>query len=182
MSAISFEDRIQLERLISAYNAKDTTEQIRSLKHSRRIREDIGAFLTLKEKFTRIYKTEPERFRSLAEKRCEFLYIKYTNIFMKLLKDELNLSIMWKFIEVLEMIEEGKIGQHEGSAMIGKLLKELYIDSALQAEEKRKAIEARKEKREQAKPATNKVLTGEHSVKKISWSEFKASQLQSSAN
>ena len=32
---------------------------------------------------------------------------------------------------VLKMIEDDKVNQHEGSVMVGKVLKELYIDSAL---------------------------------------------------
>ena len=37
----------------------------------------------------------------------------------------------------LQAIEEGEIDQHEGSYEVGKLLKELYIDSALRRETKR---------------------------------------------
>jgi len=47
------------------------------------------------------------------------------------LKDELNLGIMLRFIKVLQLIEDGHVDQHEGSAIIGKFLKELYVDSAL---------------------------------------------------
>jgi hypothetical protein len=34
-------------------------------------------------------------------------------------------------LDVLKQIEDGKVDQHEGSVMIGKVLKELYVDSAL---------------------------------------------------
>ena len=170
MSNMTPSDRLRLERLIGTFNAKDTTDQIRSVRHSARIRDDISGFLNLKEKYPRIHKDEPERFRGLAESRCSFLFTKYTNIFIKLVKDELNLSIMWKFLEVLEAIEEGQIDQHEGSYLVGKLLKELYVDSALQAEEKRKEAEARKEKREKAKG----VRTTTNAPKKLHWSDYKA--------
>lgn len=170
MSTISPSDRLQLERLISAYNAKDTTEKIRSLRHSGRIRDDLRALLALKEKFPRIHKDDPSRFRSLAESRCAFIYTNYTDIFIRAVKDELNLNIMWNFLGVLEAIEDGKIDQHEGSYLVGKALKELYVDSALQAEEKRKEAEARKEKRERAKGVRGPAST----TKKMSWADYKA--------
>lgn len=170
MSTISPSDRLQLERLISAYNAKDTTEKIRTLRHSGRIRDDLRALLALKEKFPRIHKDDPSRFRSLAESRCAFIYANYTDIFIRAVKDELNLNIMWNFLGVLEAIEEGKIDQHEGSYLVGKALKELYVDSALQAEEKRKEAEARKEKRERAKGVRGPAST----TKKMSWADYKA--------
>jgi hypothetical protein len=42
---------------------------------------------------------------------------------------------MYKFLLVLKMIEDGKVNQEEGSVAIGKLLKELYVDSALRRSE-----------------------------------------------
>jgi hypothetical protein len=38
---------------------------------------------------------------------------------------------MSNLLDVLKHIEEGKVDQHEGSVMVGKILKELYVDSAL---------------------------------------------------
>ena len=64
-----------------------------------------------------------------------FLFNNYTDIFNKVLKDELNLEIMTKLLHVLKMIEDGKVDQHEGSALVGQILKELYVDSALKRSE-----------------------------------------------
>jgi len=55
----------------------------------------------------------------------------YTDIYNKLLKGELNVVILYAFIAKLRDIEEGRSDQHEASFEIGKLLKKLYIDSAL---------------------------------------------------
>ena len=88
--------------------------------------------------------------------RCSFLYANYTNIFNRNLKGELNLQILDKFLQVLEKIEKGLIDQHEGSVEIGKLLKELYIDSAL-----------RQEKKQEKQKKYNKP------VKNISWKDYK---------
>jgi hypothetical protein len=39
-------------------------------------------------------------------------------------------------LDVLKQIEDGKVDQHEGSFMVGTLLKKIYIDSALKKAEK----------------------------------------------
>jgi hypothetical protein len=39
-------------------------------------------------------------------------------------------------LNVLERIENGELDQHEGSFIVGTILKELYIDSALKRGEK----------------------------------------------
>ena len=46
-----------------------------------------------------------------------------------MIKGELDLTIMTKLLTVLKLIEDDKVDQHEGSVMVGKILKELYIDS-----------------------------------------------------
>jgi hypothetical protein len=47
------------------------------------------------------------------------------------MKDELNTTILTKFLIVLKLIEDGSVDQQEGSVMIGKYLKDLYLDSAV---------------------------------------------------
>jgi hypothetical protein len=47
------------------------------------------------------------------------------------MKDELDLKIMVRLIEVLKMIEDNKTEQHEASVLFGRVLKEMYIDSAI---------------------------------------------------
>jgi hypothetical protein len=38
---------------------------------------------------------------------------------------------MERLLNTLAQIEQGKVDQHEASVIVGKLLKEIYIDSAL---------------------------------------------------
>ena len=64
---------------------------------------------------------------------------------------------MERFLNVLAQIEEGKVDQHEASVIVGKLLKEIYIDSAL----------AKSNKIDEANPQTYK------ESKKISYKEYK---------
>jgi hypothetical protein len=77
------------------------------------------------------------------------------------LKDEIDLDIMQKLLYVLNLIEEEKVDQNEGSVMVGKLLKELYIDSAL-----RRGDNLDKEHAQEIVP--------KEEGKKINWKEFKA--------
>ena len=48
----------------------------------------------------------------------------------------MNLDIMDGLLGLSNMIEYEKVDQSEGSVMVGKLLKELYVDSALKRSEK----------------------------------------------
>lgn len=150
------DERIQLDKLLREYDVEDTTQKIRQLKHSSKIRDDIKLMQNLKKQYSRLAQTNRNQYEDIVRNRCNFLYNNYTNIFNRNLKNELNLQILDKFLIVLEKIENGRIDQHEGSVEIGKLLKELYIDSALrkqQTEEKKKKYK---------KP-----------VKNISWKDYK---------
>ena len=105
------------------------------LKHSLKIRDDIRKIELLKIDKSNLYESEPDTFRELASTHASFLFTNYSDIFNRILKNELNLDIMGGLLGVLNMIEEGKVDQHEGSVMVGKLLKELYVDSALKRSE-----------------------------------------------
>ena len=82
------------------------------------------------------------------------------DIFNKILKDEIDLAIMTRLLIVLKLIEDGQVDQHEGSAMVGKILKELYIDSAMKCSEKLD--------KEYDSEKVEKVVG-----QQISWSEYK---------
>jgi hypothetical protein len=72
---------------------------------------------------------------------------------------------------VLKLIEDGKLDQHTGSFEVGKLLKSIYIDSAL-----KKADHSDKNRDKYSKTAHAPVLP----PKKISWAEFKKSHIANS--
>lgn len=166
--------RLQLDKLIKEYNPENTTNKIRQLKHSKKIRDDITRMQQLKNTHARIRSTAPATFRSMCEKNCEFLFNNYTNIFNKLYKDELNLDIMNRFLQVLYNIEEGTLDQHEGSFKVGQILKELYIDSALKHEkndtERRNNYKNKKDKSKKSSSSSN---TSSSQPKKLSWAEYK---------
>jgi hypothetical protein len=128
---ISAEERLNLKRLINETECEDNTEYIRKIKHSTKIRDGIRCLEQLKMSQSELRKSDPERFLNLAQVTCEFLYNSYTDIFNKAIKDELDLGIMTKLLTILKMIEDEKVDQHEGSVLVGRILKELYLDSAV---------------------------------------------------
>ena len=158
-------ERLNLKEMIKTSDAEDNTSKIRKLKHSRSIKNDVERFINLKKKYSRMALTNPKKYESLIISHCSFLFENYTNIFNRLMKDELNLGILFKFVETLREVEDGVLDQHEASVNIGKILKELYVDSALKREKK---IDAKNEKNapKYKKPSNN-----------ISWSKFKAAEL-----
>lgn len=141
MSKLTAEESLNLTKLIrQSEDFQDNTEHIRKVKHSIKIRDDIQIIEDLKRIHFKKDKEGnvlvPTNFVELCQNQASFLFYHYTDIFNKVVKDEINLDIMYKFLLVLKMVEDGKINQEEGSVAIGKLLKELYIDSALRRSEK----------------------------------------------
>ncbi len=157
-------DRLELSKLIKEYDVEDTTQKIRQLKHSSKIKNDIMQMEILKEKYSRLRKTNHSQFKTIVEKQCSFLYNNYTNIFNKAIKDELNLNILSQFLSILDKIENGSMDQHEASFQVGKILKELYIDSAIKNENKfnKNDNKKNKEKIKEKNPVVN-----------ISWNDYK---------
>jgi len=124
--------RLQLQKMISANNVEDNTDLIRQLKHSHVLREDVNNLIMLKAK----YADDPDSLHLEGMVLCNFLFTYYTDIFNKIRKDELDICILHKFIDVLKRIEDNELDQHEGSFLVGTLLKELYVDSAIKKGEK----------------------------------------------
>ena len=127
MSVLTNDERLNLKKMINESDCDDNTDNIRRLKHSVLMRDDIRKLDTLKNTHADM---KNDDFIVLCQNECKFLYTNYTDIFNKLVKDELDLTIMTKLLTVLKLIEDSKVDQHEGSVMVGKILKELYVDSA----------------------------------------------------
>ena len=125
-------EQLQLQKLIKMNNVEDQTQKIRKLKHSIQLREEINRLLLLKNE----YKDDIEALTNVSIEKCSFLFTHYTDIYNRVKKDEIDIQMLMLFIDTLEQIENGEIDQHEGSFQIGKLLKNIYIDSALKKSEK----------------------------------------------
>lgn len=131
MSTLSDNERLNLQKMINDSECEDNTAQIRELKHSVLLRDNIRKLDTYKKQNRLLKEANYLEYIDKAKLESPFLFNSYTDIFNRLMKDELDLEIMTKLLIVLKMIEDGKINQHEGSVMVGKVLKELYVDSAL---------------------------------------------------
>ncbi len=147
--------RLQLQKMIKANNVEDQTELIRELKHSHLLQNDINNLIMLKAK----HRNNQDKINEEGMSECGFLFTYYTDIYNKIRKDEIDLKILNQFLNILRRIEDGEIDQHEGSFLIGTLLKELYVDSAL-----RKAEKLNQDEPEMVQP---------REVVNISWKDFK---------
>jgi hypothetical protein len=155
---LSDNDKVQLRQMIEKNNVVDKTEQIRELKHSAKIREDIIALIQLKKDYAELLQTDKESFEKISVKKCRFLFFHYMELYNLILKESMDLKILDKLIDVLGRIENNELDQHEGSFLVGTYLKEIYIDGKL-AESKRA---------DELYPSVPRV-----DPKKIAWSEFK---------
>ena len=124
-------DKLDLKKLIAKSDFEDNTSNIRNLKHSKLIKNDIEKMLKMKAKHVRLVRNDFDRFTKLCMSQCDFLFKHYTDIFNRILKDELDLNIMGSVLDILRKIEDGEVNQMDGSVEVGELLKKLYVDSAL---------------------------------------------------
>ena len=152
---ISNDERINLQKLVGQFESEDNTQHIRQLKHSGKIRRDIDQIQRLK------LGSDVTITSDQAMEVAPFLYSNYTDIFHRVVKGDLNLEIMDKVLSILGLIETGQVDQHEGSVLVGRLLKEMYLDSAV-----RRADRLDEENPKEAP------MEG----KSVSWKEFKAVQ------
>jgi len=148
--------RLQLQNMIKANNVEDQTDFIRNLKHSQIIRNDVNNLILIKAKF----RGDEAKIHEEGVNECNFIFTYYTDIYNKVRKDEIDIGILNKFLDVLKRIEEGELDQHEGSFLVGSILKELYVDSALKKAEK---LNEQDEPREEPKKPE----------KNVSWKQFK---------
>jgi hypothetical protein len=155
------QERIDLKRIMTNMkdDYKDNTQEIRQMKHSPLIHKDILQMEKLKVEYKELRETDPDQFSELCQKECFFLFQKYTDIYNRVYKDELNLTIMQHTLLALKRIEDGEIDQEEGSVIVGKLLHELYVDSAL--------------KRSDNLDKEHLTNTVKNEGKEISWKDYK---------
>ena len=149
--------RLQLQNMIKTNNVEDQTDLIRDLKHSQVLRNEINNMIMIKAK----YRGDDEKIAQECMNESNFLFTYYTDIFNKVKKDEIDINLLYKFLDILKKIEEGQLDQHEGSFQVGTILKTIYVDSALKKAEKLDAANEA-EKVEPKKANVN-----------ISWKQFK---------
>lgn len=153
-------EKIDLKKLMSNNTDYiDNTNNIRNLKHSKKIFNDLKKMDYIKGQQN--FSTLTDDILEKCKIECNFLFNNYTDIFNKYYNDEVDVNILAKLLKILELIENNKVDQHEGSVMAGKILKEMYIDSSLKYSEKKD------KEYESEKPIINSGL-------KVSWKDYKA--------
>ena len=172
------DQRIHLQKLIDANGTEDHTEVIRRVKHSSQIYADATTMIKLKQEYSRLAKSNPKQFDAMCVSRCAFLFTYYTDLYNRLKSGEIDLNLLYKMIKILREIEDGKLDQHEGSFEVGKILKSIYVDSALKRSENLDAEQDAKDKRASVKSA--KKTRPAIPEKKLSWADFKAAQAKDS--
>ena len=130
-SKLTDDERLNLKQMMSEMEYVDNTDTIRKLKHSVKIRDNVRKLEDLKREYSDMRVSSPEQFFNIVIVDCKFLYDNYTDIFRRLMKDEIDIEIMSKLLIVLKLIEEGHLDQQDGSVRVGRLLKDLYLDSAV---------------------------------------------------
>jgi len=160
MASLTNDERLNLKKLMNEMDYVDNTDTIQRLKHSSKIRENIKKMEELKKEHALLRSTSPEQFFNIVQVECQFLYNNYTDIFRRMMKDEIDITIMSKLLIVLKLIEDGQMDQQEGSARVGNILKELYLDSAV------KRADALDEQNNSEKQPVN-------NGKSINWSKYK---------
>ena len=101
--------------------------------------------------------------------KCFYLFINYTNVYNMLIKNDLDSRIMNQLLKQLENIESGKLDQQEASFEVGKLLKQIYIDTQLREQKTKEAVAEEKDRVEREER--------DKDVKEISWSQYKQKHL-----
>lgn len=159
---LSSDQRLHLQKMMNENNLEDNTNNIKATKHSNLIRTDVNHLVFIKNKYKDLEKSNPDEFDEMCVRECEFLFNNYTDIFNKIKKDIIDLNILDFFLKTLKKIEDGEVDQHEGSYLVGELLKKIYVDSAL-----------RREKKLDEKNASSSKKKREVKEKNISYSEYK---------
>jgi len=158
MDTMDEKQRLHLQKMIAANNVEDQTESIRRLKHSSILRNELNNMILIKAK----YRDDPEKIHLECMNQCNFLFTYYTDIYNKIRKDEIDINILYQFLDVLKKIEDGHLDQHEGSFQVGTILKKLYVDSALKKAEKLEEENKINNNQEPSKPSVQ-----------INWKQFK---------
>lgn len=133
--------REQLNDMIRENETVDNTDLIKELKHSVQITKEVNIILAIKKRMKSNTKSNNNNIKNNiidpeldveCLKQCRFLFDNYTNIYNKLLRDQIDVKILYEFLYYLKKIEDGKLSQHDASFEIGTLLKKMYVDPVVE--------------------------------------------------
>ena len=128
---LSESDKYQLQQMVDKHPVEDHTNKIRELKHSKQLSDSIKLLLSMKQEHATLLKENKPEFENLFLTKDPFLFYNYFELYNMVLKETIDVGILDKLIGVLAKIEDGTYDQHEGSYVVGTILKEIYIDTKL---------------------------------------------------
>jgi hypothetical protein len=151
---------LKLNDMIKEGDCVDNTDTIRQLKHSSLITQNLNTILRIKKKYNQnidqnIGIVDLKQLDEECLNECRFLFDNYTSIYNKLLRDQIDLKVFYKFLFYLKKIEDGELTFYQASYEIGTLLKNMYVDPIVEEKEREKE-------------------NGNRNVKSISWDEYKS--------
>jgi hypothetical protein len=162
------DQKLQLKNMIATNKVEDNTDLIRKLKHSATFKLEIARMREIKKAFPTtsdspsITPASPVFIECVKD--CPFMYAYYTDLFNKILKDEVDMNLLDQGIEVLSEIEAGTVDMHEASFKFGTILKKIYVDGAIN---KADAINA-------ALDSASEPVSTPTQPREISWSAYKS--------
>ena len=121
---------LKLNDMIQEGDCVDNTELIRTLKHSAIITKNVNTILRIKKKGIKDFKELDNE----CLKECRFLFDNYTSIYNKLLRDQIDLVVFYKFLHYLKKVEDEELTFYQASFEIGTLLKNMYVDPIIEKE------------------------------------------------
>jgi len=98
MSTLSADERLNLQKMVTEMGSEDNTEHIRKVKHSIVLRDEIRKLDTFKKGNTELQIRDPEQYIEQCKGVTPFLHNNYTDIFNRIVKDELDLELMTKLL------------------------------------------------------------------------------------
>ena len=107
---------------------QDNTDYLRQVKRSATIRDEVLKMERMKRTYTG--DKGGEEFAELCKHECNYLFTHNPLIFNKMLKDVLDLKLLFVALDTLRKIEEGLINQEQGSVLMGKQFADMYLDSS----------------------------------------------------
>ena len=189
-------NQLDLQRMVNSAKGtyEDNTTAIRSLNHSQKIADDVNAIMEFKLMAAKrndiakyiMMNREGEDAATIASanimtdeqimeechNRGPFLYTHYNDLFQRMMRDELDLDILFQLLNTLKDIEDGDIDQETGSVRVGKILYNMYVDS-------RNRQDAKKDASTSTSAATTSTTdsAATTSASAMSWKEYKSQKL-----
>ena len=152
------EDKDKMKQVLEGFKDEyqDNTDYLREERRSIKLRDEVLRMERLK----RGYEGErsSDEFVQLCQRECSYLFMQYPLIFNKIVKDMLDLKLLFQALHTLRQIEDGFINQEEGSVLMGKLFADMYLDAS------RREGDLMDKERERPEPIDGKSL---------SWKQFK---------